>query len=182
MTPVRPIPAACVILLRDHPLQVLMLLRHERSSFAPRAWVFPGGAIDRPDGEPGTVEAARTAAVRELFEETSVRVDGELVFTSRWITPWPLPKRFDASFFLAIAPPEANVVLQKAEVVDFTWIAPQEALERKRRGTFPMVFPTIKNLEAIAGATSAAELLASRRGAHVEPVEPIIVDGRPTMP
>ena len=43
---VTPVPAASVILLRDDPLEVLMILRHEKSSFVPNAWVFPGGAVD----------------------------------------------------------------------------------------------------------------------------------------
>ncbi len=41
-----PIPAASVIVLRDAPLEVLMLRRSEKSSFVPNAWVFPGGAIE----------------------------------------------------------------------------------------------------------------------------------------
>src|SRR4029077_15220855 len=44
-----PIPAASVLLLRDDPLEVLMIRRHERSSFVPNAWVFPGGAVDEAD-------------------------------------------------------------------------------------------------------------------------------------
>ena len=42
-----------------------------------------------------------------------------------------------------------------------------------------MVFPTIKNLEAIDGVTSRDALLASRRGAKIEPVQPLlVVDGK----
>jgi hypothetical protein len=45
-----------------------------------------------------------------------------------------------------------------------------------------MVFPTIKNLEAIAGATSVEALLASRRGVEIKSVEPILVNNRPVLP
>ncbi|HEX9164229.1 MAG TPA: NUDIX hydrolase [Thermoanaerobaculia bacterium] len=182
MTPVRPIPAASVIVLRDDPLEVLMIQRHENSSFVPSAWVFPGGAIDPEDGEPGTLAAARAAALREVFEETAVRIDGELVLTSRWVTPAHLPKRFDTFFFLASVPRDVPVTLQEAEAVDYRWIAPGEALRQQRAGTFAMVFPTIMNLEAIAGGKSAAELLASRRNAQVEPIEPIVVNNRFVVP
>ena len=172
------IPAASVIILRD-PLEVLMILRHEKSSFVPSAWVFPGGAVDEADGVAGTMEAARNAAIREVFEETSIRLDSDLVPTSRWITPAGLPKRFDTWFFLARAPRDVEVRLQAAEATDYRWIAPKDALAQKRE--FKMVFPTIKNLEAIADAASIDELLASRRGARIEPIEPVLVDGRPVL-
>lgn len=177
---VEPVPAASVIVLRDSPLEVLMIKRHEKSSFVPNAWVFPGGGVDPADGEPGTLEAVRNAAIREVFEETAIRLEGELVLTSRWITPAGLPKRFDTWFFLAIVPRDVAITLQAAEAVDHAWIAPKDALARRRE--LAMVFPTIKNLEAIADATSAAALLASRRGAKIEIVEPILVNNRPVLP
>ena len=175
----QPIPAASVILLRDDPLEVLMILRHEKSSFVPSAWVFPGGAVDHADGEPGSLEAARNAALREVFEETGIRIAGELVPTSRWITPAGLPKRFDTWFFLAAVPRDAPVTLQESEAVDHVWISPKDL--RARRREFPRVFPTIKNLEAIAGAASVDALLASRRGARIDPIEPVLVDNKPVL-
>ncbi len=177
---VEPIPAASVLVLRDSPFEVLMIQRHENSSFVPSAWVFPGGAVDPADGEPGTLAAARNAAIREVFEETAIRLEGELVPTSRWVTPAGLPKRFDTWFFLASVPRDVAITLQAAEAVDYVWIAPADVLARRRE--FPMVFPTIKNLEAIAGATSVETLLASRRGAEIAPVEPILVNNKPVLP
>ena len=177
---VEPVPAASVIILRDAPLEVLMILRHEKSSFVPSAWVFPGGAVDPEDGEAGTLQAARNAAIREAFEETAIRLEGELVPTSRWITPAGLPKRFDTWFFLAAVPRDVAITLQADEAVDSIWIAPKDALARRRE--FPMVFPTIKNLEAIADATAVDALLASRRGVEIKSVEPILVNNRPVLP
>jgi 8-oxo-dGTP pyrophosphatase MutT (NUDIX family) len=59
--------AASVILLRraQPGFEVFLLRRHKRASFMASAFVFPGGGT-----EPG--EDARTAAVRELFEEAGV--------------------------------------------------------------------------------------------------------------
>ena len=180
MAEVTPVPASSVILLRDEPLEVLMILRHEQSSFVPNAWVFPGGAVDPEDGVAGTEDAMKNAARREVFEETGIRLDGELVWTSRWITPAALPKRFDTWFFLARVSRDVTVTLQEAEAVDFIWISAAEALRRHSAGDFPMVFPTIRNLEAIAHGRSAEELLASRRGARIEAVEPVMI-GRKIM-
>ena len=67
------VPAASVIILR-RPFDVLLMQRNSASTFAPGAWLFPGGAVETQDrlvahGDEG---AARVAAVREVFEETGI--------------------------------------------------------------------------------------------------------------
>ncbi len=185
-----PIPSASAIVLRDGPLEVLMMRRHVRSSFAPDVWVFPGGAVEEIDGvlaEGDELNTRRFAAARELFEETGVSL-GEpldlekLVWTSRWITPKGSPKRFDTYFFLAVVGRDVVATADEREAVDITWIDPAEAIERSMRDDFPLVFPTLKNLEALVGFGSAAALMESRRGASIEAIEPVIVDGKPTLP
>lgn len=166
------IPAASVIVLRNAPLEVLMLRRNEKSSFVPGAWVFPGGMLD-----PG--ERAQDAAVRETREECGIVLDADaLVLTSRWITPVGIPKRFDTWFFLANVPRGIEVRVDGGEIVDAMWIAPAAALARR---DLKLVFPTIRNLEALTGFDSADALLESRRGAVIEPIEPVLVDGKPTL-
>src|SRR5437764_11900657 len=118
MTDVAPIPAASVILLRGDPFKVLMIRRHEKASFVPNARVFPGGAVDAADARATTLETMRAAAVRELFEETRIWIDPEqLVWTSRWITPEGLPKRFDTYFFLARADDGDEAIIDQQEAV-----------------------------------------------------------------
>ena len=78
-------PAATVLLLRDgaHGLEVLMTRRSLTASFAPGAYVFPGGGIDAADAQahmqatrrPSQSDAHLTqaiAAIRESFEELGV--------------------------------------------------------------------------------------------------------------
>ncbi len=78
-------PAATVLLLRDGPqgLEVLMTRRSMTASFAPGAYVFPGGGIDAADAaahaqairRPGQSDLHLTqaiAAIRESFEELGV--------------------------------------------------------------------------------------------------------------
>lgn len=206
---VKPIPAASVILLRDGPLEVLMIRRHGRSSFVPNAWVFPGGAVEEGDRHfagGDLLNTRRVAAARELFEETGIWLGAplpdaaskrdallngaasfadlfaespidfeQLVWTSHWITPIGEPKRFDAYFFLARTGRQAVATLQQSEAVDLTWISPGQAIEQHMRGEFALVFPTIKNLEAVAGFATAAELLDSRRNAEISPTRPRLV-------
>lgn len=77
--------AATVLLLRDGPegLQVLMTRRSDHASFAPGAYVFPGGGIDALDAQSHAAAARRPtqsdlhltqaiAAIRESFEELGV--------------------------------------------------------------------------------------------------------------
>lgn len=169
---VTPLPAASVIVLRDGPLEVLLLRRHERASFVPNAWVFPGGIVE---GE----ETPAEAAVRETHEEAGLEIDpASLVATSRWITPVGIPKRFDTWFFLAKVARDTDVRIDGAEIVDAMWIRPADALARR---DLHLVFPTIRNLQALVDFESSDALIDSRRGANIEPVQPVLVNGKPTI-
>ena len=208
---VTPLPAASVLVLRDAPLEVLMLRRHANASFMPNAWVFPGGMLEELDRELAngdTLTAMKIAAVRETFEESglwlgakleaaeakrkrlldrgvSMRellaeapVDFEtLVWTSRWITPVGVPKRFDTYFFLAKVGRDAVATAEQNELVDVMWVAPDEVLTRG----IQIPFPTARNLESITGFATADELLASRRNTVIEPIEPVLVNGKPML-
>ena len=85
--PAIPRPAATVLLLRDGVggagVEVLMTRRSASASFAPGAYVFPGGAIDAADSAMHAIAARRStqgdmqltqaiAAIRESFEELGV--------------------------------------------------------------------------------------------------------------
>ena len=91
-------PAATVLLLRDtaEGVEVLMTRRSMTASFAPGAYVFPGGGIDAADAaahgqstrRPGQTDLQLTqaiAAIRESFEELGVllarHADGRHVTT-----------------------------------------------------------------------------------------------------
>lgn len=190
MAEVTPIPAASVILLRDDPFEVLMIRRHEKRSFAPDVWAFPGGAVEPEDRNQGggvTLNAMRYAAARELREETGISLGDpidleKLVWTSRWVTPEKLPKRFDTYFFLACAGRNITAKLQQSEAVDSTWISPADAVQRHLAGDFPLVFPTLKNLEALVGFKCAADLMESRRNMEIETTRPVIIDGKIVLP
>ncbi|HEY2685165.1 MAG TPA: NUDIX hydrolase [Steroidobacteraceae bacterium] len=80
----KPRAAATVLLLRESPLEVLMVRRRAAAVFA-SAWVFPGGLIDAADrsdawlpylsgadGLETDERANRIGALRELHEETGV--------------------------------------------------------------------------------------------------------------
>jgi 8-oxo-dGTP pyrophosphatase MutT (NUDIX family) len=163
--------------------------------------------IARERGDGSLLGRMRVAAARELFEETGIWLGAplensdakrrrllagnlgfrqlldespfdfqKLVWTSHWITPVGVPKRFDTYFFVTKVGGEAVASVENVEAVDAVWITPEAALEKLK-----MVFPTIKNLEALRGFDSADALIASRRGADIQPVEPVLVGGKPTL-
>jgi 8-oxo-dGTP pyrophosphatase MutT (NUDIX family) len=83
--PSKPLPAATVLLLRDthDGIEVLMTRRSLQASFAPGAYVFPGGGIDPADASCHHLAERRLtqdderltqaiAAIRESFEELGV--------------------------------------------------------------------------------------------------------------
>jgi 8-oxo-dGTP pyrophosphatase MutT (NUDIX family) len=80
-----PAPSATLLLLRDGPggLEVLMMCRSEASSFAPGAYVFPGGRVGPEDevlarfcasceATDSPALARRIAAIRETYEECGI--------------------------------------------------------------------------------------------------------------
>jgi 8-oxo-dGTP pyrophosphatase MutT (NUDIX family) len=172
-----PRPAATVIVLRggSERLEVLLVKRNPAARFMGGAWVFPGGAVDRSEGE--GQDALRAAGLRELDEEAGIRLAGpeELVPFSRWITPAQVKIRFDTWFYLAPLPAGAEPRVDMEEVVDLRWYEPAGALEASVAGDLFLVFPTIKHLEQLSQFGTSDELLAYARGREVLPVEPRVV-------
>jgi 8-oxo-dGTP pyrophosphatase MutT (NUDIX family) len=172
-----PRPAATVILLRggDERLDVLLVQRNPNAHFMGGAWVFPGGAVDRGEGEGQS--ALRAAAVRELAEEAGIELSdpGLLVPFSRWITPAEVKTRFDTWFYLAALPAGASPTVDGSEIVASRWYTPAAALDEASKGQLFLVFPTIKHLEQLAGFASANALMAHARNRDVRPVQPRIV-------
>src|SRR4051794_41588297 len=170
--PTEPRQAATVIVLRGgaERLEVLMVQRTPKARFMGGAWVFPGGAVDASEGH-------RRAAVREVEEEAGLTLPdpAALVAFARWITPPEITVRFDTYFFLAAAPDGQEARPDGQETVDARWFEPARALEGHAAGELLMVFPTIRNLEAIARFSSAEELLAWAAAHEVKPVQPRVV-------
>jgi 8-oxo-dGTP pyrophosphatase MutT (NUDIX family) len=172
-----PRSAATVILLRGGAaaLEVLLVKRNPASRFMGGAWVFPGGAVNRGEGD--GQDALRAAALRELEEEAGIRIDRTESLTpfSRWITPAQVKIRFDTWFYLAAAPADATARIDGSEVVDARWYEPRSALAESSSGELLLVFPTIKHLEQLSAFDSADALIAHARDREVRPVQPRVV-------
>ncbi|MEN8234812.1 MAG: NUDIX domain-containing protein [Actinomycetota bacterium] len=139
----------------------------------------------------------RAAALRELVEETGIwlyergatserdrsigeevfriasgagsRLDGNaLRYFANWITPTPLPIRFDTRFFAAVVPDGVDAWIDGDELVDAAWVRPATAIERSEDGAWVVAFPTQKTLEWLARFETADAALS-----HIDRVDPI---------
>jgi hypothetical protein len=98
-------------------------------------------------------------------------------YFAHWITPEGAPRRYDTRFFVARAPEAQEPLHDDRETIANLWVRPADALERHHRGELEMIFPTIRNLEALARFDTAGELLAAAAAAtSVATVLPRVVD------
>ena len=150
------------------------------------------------------------AAVRELVEETGIwllesktvvtsdRPSGEAVYFdvlerderfageslqyfANWITPEPLPVRFDTRFFAATVPDGLDPIADGTEVVGARWVRPSDALSQATAGTWDIAFPTRKILEFLGDFRTTGPLTEHFDEAPaVTSIQPrlVVVDGR----
>ncbi|MGH9136519.1 MAG: NUDIX hydrolase [Acidimicrobiales bacterium] len=166
-TPV--VHAATVVLLRDvdGSVETLMLRKTQGQAFG-GMWVFPGGRVERGDGEAET--GALAAAVREAAEETGlVLAPGDLVPFAHWTPPPEAPRRFATWFFVAKLPPGlADVVVDGGEIGDHVWTAPALALERHAAGEIELAPPTWVTMHRLCEFTDGAAAVGALRQRPVE--------------
>jgi hypothetical protein len=183
-----------VILLRrggrhgDRGVEVLMLKRGADAKFMPGVWVFAGGVVDPEDRADATDPPAgidadewahRICGARELAEEGGIELEASgLHAWSRWVTPEPVPKRFDTRFYIALAPPHARPEPDHVEMDEARWIAPAEALRASGENELEISFPTIRHLEELVEFDAADDVIAATDGRVVEAILPKIVGDR----
>jgi len=178
MTFESPRPAAAVVFLRDgaDALEVLLVRGNASMAVHGGSWVFPGGKVDAGDapvGIAGDVETARATAVREVWEETGVRVSPQdLRPFSHWTTSTARPKRFATWFFLASLDAGTAIRVDGKEIVDHRWMSTQSILTARHRGEMVLPPPTFISMEILGGIETVRRLptfLASHVVEHFNP-------------
>ena len=156
-----PRPSSSVLLLRDGTdgLEVLMQRRHERNDVLANAYVFPGGKVDKADGDiemmsrldqPGATIHARTAdhaldergaavyfaaACREIFEEAGLllaqRADGVPVEAHDAVQAMDLLRQ-GLSFVEVLE--RFDLTMQASALIPWTrWITPRQPTVMNKR-------------------------------------------------
>jgi glyoxylase-like metal-dependent hydrolase (beta-lactamase superfamily II)/8-oxo-dGTP pyrophosphatase MutT (NUDIX family) len=122
-------------------------------------------------GSLGDLPEARRRLLAEpgSFPAIAARLDlrlrtDRLVPLSRWVTPPTLARRFDARFFAAAVPGDADADLVGDEVVDHGWHRPSDALDAMAAGTFELWLPTAMTLAQLEHASSIDVIARSAPG------------------
>ncbi|MGC1420254.1 MAG: hypothetical protein WA786_09090 [Acidimicrobiales bacterium] len=83
-----------------------------------------------------------------------------LAYLAHWVTPVGPPRRYDTRFFVVLAPDDQRAAHDDGETIEEHWLRPKDALAAHRDGDFTMIYPTIRNLQAVADFATAREVLA----------------------
>ena len=122
----------------------------------------------------------------ELIDKFDLTLStNEIAYISHWITPKIEKRRYSTRFFIARCPNQL-ATHDGLEGVESRWLEPKVALDLYKSGEFPMIMPTIKNLELIKDFQSTKTLLLSMKDksiTDIPKVEPVfdVVDGKPKL-
>lgn len=110
----------------------------------------------------------------DICSQENLQVDcARLGYFSHWITPEMAPRRFDTRFFVAAMPDDQSTLAHTLETADDEWEQPRVALEKKNRGEWQMIDPTLRSLETLSQYRSVAEALSNIQGGdHLMPLTP----------
>jgi 8-oxo-dGTP pyrophosphatase MutT (NUDIX family) len=183
--PVRPVQAATLVLVRDHPaggLELLLIKRHTKSKFAAGDHVFPGGKVEAsdlpadaarwchglpasdaraPDFDAARAMAHRVGVIRETFEEVGVLLARDAVGAPARLEAATLDKyrracHVDHRAFWTMVEAEAFTLPTDALVYFAHWITPEESPLRFDTRFFAAVMP--EGQEAVADGHEIVDL------------------------
>ena len=134
------------------------------------------------DGAHRLVETYRAALLKgdttfvDIVRKENLTLAADLMVPfAHWITPEPVPKRFDTHFFLIAAPMVQLGAHDGGESVEGIWITPKQALLDAEAGTRTLVFATRMNIEKLARYRTVAEAVEVTRSKPVVTVTPKIL-------
>lgn len=135
--------------------------------------------------ELSTLRAALTkepGALRDFLRGRGLTLDlSHLHPFARWVTPEAESRRFDARFFLAVAPEGQTGAHDDYETVTSFWATPADILARWAEGNVQLAPPTHRTLEVLAPYTTPEAAIAYAKSANLDPIMPKLVPAGDTM-
>jgi 8-oxo-dGTP pyrophosphatase MutT (NUDIX family) len=126
--------------------------------------------------------AEDAGAVRAFLKSRSLKLDlSALHLLSRWITPAAETRRFDARFFVAVAPAGQRGAHDEHETTRSFWATPAEMLERWREGDVQLAPPTHATISGLARCANASAVIEWAGRTSKEPICPKLVPQGETM-
>lgn len=141
------------------------------------------GGASGADFDPAQLAAWRRELIEqrttlaEIAQREALRVSLDaLTLFAHWVTPEIEARRFDTSFFFAIAPASQDAVHDDHEATHGTWMSPGEAIERCRHGEIALPPPTWTTLRALSRLQRLDEAEAWARQQRAPRVQPLVVE------
>jgi 8-oxo-dGTP pyrophosphatase MutT (NUDIX family) len=115
-------------------------------------------------------------ALRLFLAKRQLRLDlAALHPFARWITPEAEARRFDARFFLALAPEGLTGLHDEHETMASFWASPQEVLRRFEANEVQLMPPTHRTIAILAECASTGDVIAMADAANLDPICPRLV-------
>ena len=126
--------------------------------------------------------AKDAGALRAFLRSRSSKLDlSALHLLSRWITPAAETRRFDARFYVAVAPDGQPGAHDEHETTRSFWATPAEVLARWQQGDVQLAPPTHATIAGLSTCKTANDVLAWASRASKEPICPKLVPAGDTM-
>ena len=115
-------------------------------------------------------------ALRAFLVERGLLLDLEALHPlARWVTPVAEARRYDARFFVAVAPPGQTGAHDEHETMASFWATPSEVLRRWDAGEVQVAPPTHCTLALLSSCTSTDAVLALAAETCLDPICPRLV-------
>jgi 8-oxo-dGTP pyrophosphatase MutT (NUDIX family) len=106
--------------------------------------------------------------LKEVLENEGLTMATDrLYYFSHWVTPEPLPIRYDVRFFVSEAPENQEPLHDGFELVEHRWIKPQDAVYEYEHQNFNLVLPTITTLRELCRFKTVGEVIRSTEGRDI---------------
>ena len=120
--------------------------------------------------------AREQISLRAFLAQAKLRIDlAALTPLARWVTPTAEARRFDARFFVAMAPAGQNGAHDESETMASFWATPEDLLHRFSKGEVALAPPTHRTVEGLLAFRTAAEAIAAAKDACLAPICPTLV-------